>query len=156
MPAAPNKGLPKNYFECIEAASGEYIADLAGDDFWIDTKKLQMQVDFLDSYPDVVLVHTAWHTISPDKKTAGKSQVQPLPQTEDGHATIIRWLRHSKPLPVHLCTAMYRRTDALNVYRTHRDFLLNQLIEDFTLTCLILVGRKIGYIPVDTLAYTVG
>ena len=39
---------------------GQYIAICEGDDFWIDANKLQLQVDFMDRHPDVVL---CFHTV---------------------------------------------------------------------------------------------
>ena len=62
MPAAPNKGVTRNYFDCLESACGEYVADCAGDDYWIDPDKLAGQVAVLDSDPEIALVHTAWRT----------------------------------------------------------------------------------------------
>ena len=40
MPAAPNKGVVDNYFDCFDAARGEYVADCAGDDYWLGTRRL--------------------------------------------------------------------------------------------------------------------
>lgn len=40
--------IKKTYEKC----SGEYVALLEGDDYWIDENKLQTQVDFLDKNPD--------------------------------------------------------------------------------------------------------
>lgn len=156
MPSAPNKGVTRNYFDCLEAARGEYIADLAGDDHWTDMDKLQRQADFLDHHPEVVLVHTAWHTADAATGCEGSTILMSLPEVEDGHATVVRLLRHDKPLPLHLCTSLYHRKEAIEVYNTHREFMRSQLMEDLTLSCLLLEGRKVGYIPADTLAYTVG
>ena len=35
MPKAENKGIQNNYYDCLLECKGKYIADCAGDDFWI-------------------------------------------------------------------------------------------------------------------------
>lgn len=54
------KSVGKNLFEI---AQGEYIALCEGDDFWIDTNKLQIQYDFMNVNPDYSLcAHSGYHT----------------------------------------------------------------------------------------------
>lgn len=43
-----------NIRSTIEAARGEYIAFLDGDDYWTSSDKLARQVEFLERYPDCV------------------------------------------------------------------------------------------------------
>lgn len=57
-----NLGLVPNTLELyrrIMADECEYIAMLDGDDYWINEHKLQLQVDYLRTHPEVGFVHTA-------------------------------------------------------------------------------------------------
>jgi glycosyltransferase involved in cell wall biosynthesis len=51
-----NVGVSANYKRCFDAANGDYIAVLEGDDYWFDELKLQYQVDFLENNPDCSMV----------------------------------------------------------------------------------------------------
>lgn len=47
-----NIGAADNLRDLYERTKGKYVILLETDDFWIDRKKLQKQVDFLDDHPD--------------------------------------------------------------------------------------------------------
>lgn len=52
--AGPYLHTQKVFFEGFKTLKGQYLAILEGDDYWTSPKKLQKQVDFLDSNPDFV------------------------------------------------------------------------------------------------------
>ncbi|MGT2711573.1 glycosyltransferase [Streptococcus oriscaviae] len=47
-----NQGIAKTWVSICKEAKGEYIARCDGDDFWLDSLKLQKQVDLLEKNPD--------------------------------------------------------------------------------------------------------
>lgn len=53
-----NKGLLGNWEFVMNKCQGEYIALLEGDDYWIDAKKLQRQVSWMDEHPEFTLTFT--------------------------------------------------------------------------------------------------
>jgi len=55
---AKNKGVHQNCIQTFDQCTGEYVCWLEGDDFWIDENKLQLQVEYLDTYPEFPMCFT--------------------------------------------------------------------------------------------------
>lgn len=48
-----NLGITANYFRTLQACTGEYIGDIAGDDYYCDDHALEKQMLYLQSHPEV-------------------------------------------------------------------------------------------------------
>lgn len=156
-----NLGLVANYFQCIRDSRGEFIADCAGDDFWVDDRKLDKEYDLIRSDSEITLVHTGWMECDEDggncrlpeifnenlyvESIAGKTTLTPA------------LLRHEKSAMIHLCTAMYRREAIMKWMEEFPELFDSRRYrcEDFQIITLLSSSGKIGYIPDVTLHYTV-
>ncbi|MDD2358076.1 MAG: glycosyltransferase [Thiovulaceae bacterium] len=54
-----NVGMNPNFIRTLLACKGEYIAICEGDDYWTDSKKLQLQKDFLDKNKEYVITYSS-------------------------------------------------------------------------------------------------
>ncbi|MBA3721524.1 MAG: glycosyltransferase [Parachlamydiaceae bacterium] len=53
IPSHKNLGITKNLHHSLTQCTGEFIAILEGDDYWISPHKLQRQVEFLEKHPSL-------------------------------------------------------------------------------------------------------
>lgn len=98
--SAENVGWRRNYRRTIAAARGKYIALLDGDDYFTHRKKLQMQVELLEQYPDVGMCYTR------SERRDEEGGVTLYPESEDCPTTFEAMLWRN---PAENCTVVARR-----------------------------------------------
>ena len=103
-----NVGWRKNYRRTIEAARGEYIALLDGDDYFTHRKKLEMQVELLEQNPDVGMCYGR------SERKDENGDVVIYPECEVLPTTLDAMLRRN---PAENCTVVARKELVLQYYR---------------------------------------
>lgn len=68
-----NLGITKTWIKVCKEAKGKYIARCDGDDYWIDEKKLQKQVDALERNKKSKWCSTDYNIISPEGRVIHES-----------------------------------------------------------------------------------
>ena len=76
----------------LREARGEYVAILDDDDWWLDEKKLEKQIAFLDTHPDYAACGGGIVTVDPEGKETGRVL---KPETDE---SIRRRLLYANPM----------------------------------------------------------
>ena len=153
-----NKGIIDNYFDTLLECRGRYIADCAGDDFWIDALKLEKEVNILEQHPEVTLVHTAWNNYDEVlKRVVSISHSDLRKEIVDGNEMIEKVFTQHGISAVHLCTSLYRKEVFFKAYKEYPSFFKNHEYntEDLQLIFFMAKAGKIAYIPTPTLNYSI-
>lgn len=159
MPKAPNKGMIRNYYDCLLACRGKYIADCAGDDFWTDNEKLEKESRIMEKNRNVVLVHTNWSFYNEDTHKTIQNTYIPFPAPiTPGKEIIESVITQTKAPVVHTCTSLYRADVIKKCYAEDPGLFNNpdNGCEDLQLVCMLAANGDVAYLPDDTLNYSVG
>lgn len=84
LPACKNLGIMANFARVMQACTGDYIGICAGDDYWCDEQKLQKQLDYFRSHPDVGVVSTSGYKLLVKTNTFVPNAIAPFEPIEDG------------------------------------------------------------------------
>lgn len=155
----PNKGTVNNYFDCILAARGQYIADCAGDDFWTDPLKLEKEVTILEEHPEVTLVHTDWHCFNETTGCALPSAKKPFTDVFTEGRRMQEAIITQTDVPViHLCTSLYRRAIIVKWLKEDEQLFRHPDLgcEDLQVCFIMAQEGTIAYLSESTLNYSQG
>ena len=102
-----NLGIIENYFDAFKRAKGIYIADCAGDDFWISDDRLQKLYEVLKHNPDVSLASGEWQSRNEKTGKIRKAYNAASPGTYSGRKFLIDILTNK--ILINLSSSLYRK-----------------------------------------------
>lgn len=76
LPSTENLGVTANWIRCIQAGMGKYIMTCAGDDWWHNPHKIQLQVEFMETHSECVMCHTGIDEYNENNGTTKRSVMQ--------------------------------------------------------------------------------
>ena len=153
-----NKGLINNYLDTMRQCKGKYIADCAGDDYWIDSSKLQKQVDILEQQENIVLVYTNWKDlisrtgeILNDSKSRKNNFKTEFLTSKD----LFVYLNQKGYSIVNINTTCFRKNEALMIFDEYHHLFDKDKYpcEDFQLLFLLLRQGVFYYIDEEMVVY---
>lgn len=154
-----NKGFVWNYFNCLRTCKGKYIADCAGDDFWIDNKKLEDESIILEKDPSIGIVHTDWLRYNEDtKELSFPGKAKNIQTKVDGRSLLTAILMPDSRPAIHLCTSLFRNEWIQKAMQQYPQFFDPQAYkcEDVQIAFFLAHMGNVAWIDKPTLAYSCG
>ena len=136
-----NLGMGGNVADLTMRTTGEYVAFIEGDDYWIDENKLQKQVDFLDSHPDYVACFGLCQIVDENEVRQENREKWSGFMKEGGEYTMKMFQDYV--LPGQTATSMYRRV----AYGQLQEKIMannidpRKLIDRSQVLCMMAVGK---------------
>lgn len=169
MPAAPNKGVVRNYFDCFSHCRGRYVTDCAGDDRWSDPSKLRAMAALLEADPSVNVVFSDWEILdestghrsrrsdSPDFPPVGDACRDDAPLRVGGRRLLRMILDHTADLPYNLSASLFRREAVQKVLDEAPLMVCNPDFgcEDLPVMAALAAAGDACYYPRPTLCYRI-
>ena len=153
-PSDHNLGVVSNWVNCINQGTGRYIMVCAGDDFWHNPNKIQLQVDFMEAHPECVLCHTDIDELLVKSNRLRKNYKENsgiVPPEGRIQMDILSGREY-----VSAVTMCFRR-DAFEKYVPAEKYIeLGFPREDWPTILILSAHGDIRYLPVSTATYRVG
>ncbi|MEG1588479.1 MAG: glycosyltransferase [Mucinivorans sp.] len=148
LPKAPNKGVLNNYIDCLAQCKGKYIAGCAGDDWWSNENKIELQVDFLEAHDDYGVVHTDMDMLLIESGRIVHSNGKRRPPVGQIHNELY------KACSIYAPTTMYR-SDLLQYIDFAQFTYLGFAMEDYPMWLEMSRHTKFYYINTSTVTYRI-
>lgn len=132
-----NLGMTNNLVATFKSCTGDYIALLEGDDYWMSPDKLQSQIDFLDTHPGCSV---CFHNCEEFYEDGGRPSWDYCTKDQKEISTLEDLIAKCNFIPT--CSAVFRN----RLFTEFPDWYFTLGMGDWTLHILNAQHGDIGYI----------
>lgn len=154
MPNEPNMGVTANWIRCINAGNGKYLMTCAGDDYWHNKNKIQLQVDFMESHSDCVICHTDIDVLHDNTGIINRNDKQARHITPP-QGMIQQYVLQGKE-QISAVTMCIRRSAFEKHVPTDKFIELRFPREDWPTELILSAYGEVCYLPISTATYRIG
>ncbi len=137
LETSTNMGITRNYQKGFKACSGNYVAVIEGDDYWISRDRIRTMVEFLDEYKGCVLAFNRYIV-----SNMSLNYIQPWPINEAFQLLTVSDLIKDNFIG-NFSTCVYRN----NVIKSLPDSLYDMKVYDWMFNIAVSHHGLIAYIP---------
>lgn len=143
-----NIGLAANWATCVKACRGKYIANCDNDDYWHNTNKLQLQVDFMESHTEYGVVHTNYRN-----NDRALKRIDEVDISKDVYDDNLQNLIFSGRFRCCNATIMYRKSVLLK-YVPLDDYIKYRFtLQDWNTWLILAAYTKFYCLPISTATF---
>lgn len=127
-----NMGIHDNGWDLSARCKGKYVICLEGDDFWIDTDKIDKQIQFLEAHPEYIAVAHNCRVVDERSRPNGEM----YPECKDAEYSLAHYANGI--IPGQTATVMYRncyKNRILDTSLLEMDLVPGDRLLYFTLIC---------------------
>lgn len=152
LPNEKNLGIMANFARTAKACTGDYLAILAGDDYWCDDHKLQKQLRYMQEHPEYGVVCTNGYRlmVRTGELVEGIAPLHPVP---DGDVKDYYHDRFGGVYAMPL-TLLIRR-ELMQYVDFDAYIRLGFPVEDYPMQSVLAHHTRFGYLPDKTCVYRV-
>jgi glycosyltransferase involved in cell wall biosynthesis len=144
FPNSRNVGMMPNFINCLLTAKSDYVAICEGDDYWTNSEKLQLQVNFLDSHPDYIMSFHNADVINDTGDKIIRKFYHYRKDTYEGEELLLRWI-------IPTASVLFRNI----LQEPLPDYFQNSTHGDLALFLFLAQFGKIGCIDKTMSAYRI-
>ena len=152
LPKTHNQGIMTNFARVVKSCTGDYVAILAGDDYWCDEQKLWKQLCYMQDHPEFGVVCTDGYRLLV-KSGRLVSGIPPINPALDGDVHDYYHYRYGGVYAMPLTLLV--RYDLIQ-YVNFDEFVRRGFpVEDYPMQSVLAHHTRFGYLPDKTAVYRV-